>query len=325
MNVYVVGAGAVGTFLGEQLASTGNAVIYAPRDERDVVPVAVDLAIVAVKSYATPSAIATLRRADPAGASVVLTPQNGVGNEEVLAAAFGADRIVSGALTVPVERRSDGTFAAANSGGLGLAAMGREGVDRLVAAFAHAALPTTAYADYRALKWSKLALNIVANATCAILDVLPEKLVTYPDVFALEIEAIRECRAVMLELGIAAVDLPRYPVRALFAAAGLPRPVAHALLGRRIAGARGKKAPSLLGDVRAGRGRTEIDALNGAIARAAESAGVAAPVNVALAKIADAVARDPSLRATYRENPRALTDAVAAERHRAGVRRTRSA
>ena len=31
--------------------------------------------------------------------------------------------------------------------------------------------------DYRALKWSKLALNIVANASCAILNVLPERLV----------------------------------------------------------------------------------------------------------------------------------------------------
>jgi ketopantoate reductase len=70
-------------------------------------------------------------------------------------------------------------------------------------------------------------------------------------------------------------------------------------------------------DVRTGKGRTEIDALSGAVARAAAQVGIAAPVNAAFAKIADAVARDADLRATYRENPSALVRAVAAERQRA--------
>jgi hypothetical protein len=87
-------------------------------------------------------------------------------------------------------------------------------------------------------------------------------------------------------------------------------------LSRRIAGARGRKPPSLLLDVRTGKGRTEIDALSGAVASAAARAGLAAPVNAAFAKIADAVARDASLRATYRANPGALVRAVAAERLR---------
>ncbi len=32
MKVYVVGAGAVGRYLGELLRATGNEVVYAPRD-----------------------------------------------------------------------------------------------------------------------------------------------------------------------------------------------------------------------------------------------------------------------------------------------------
>ena len=104
MKVYVVGAGAVGRYFGEQLRAIGNDVVYAPRDAEAVAPVAADLAIVAVKAYDTAGAIVTLRRAlgDDSAATIV-TPQNGVGNEEQLAAAFGADAVVACALTVPVE------------------------------------------------------------------------------------------------------------------------------------------------------------------------------------------------------------------------------
>jgi ketopantoate reductase len=83
VNVYVVGAGAVGTYVGERLRAGGADVSYAPRALREVVPVAADLAIVAVKSYDTESAIATLRAAlADAPQATILCPQNGVGNEE---------------------------------------------------------------------------------------------------------------------------------------------------------------------------------------------------------------------------------------------------
>jgi 2-dehydropantoate 2-reductase len=319
--VYVVGAGAVGRYLGDLLAAGGADVAYAPRAVADVTRSSADVAIVAVKAYQTPSAVATLRRAGLERALIV-TPQNGVGNEEELAAAFGADRVISAALTVPVERLDDGTIVAANRGGLAIAPVGAGSCEPVVALFAKTPLAVRVFPDYRALKWSKLALNIIANAGCAILDVTPRVLVSYADVFALEIEAIREVRRVMRALGVRAVDLPRYPVRALFAATALPTPLARPILGRRFESARGHKLPSLLLDVRSGKGETEIGALNGAVARAAERVGVLAPVNAAFAKVGDAVARDPHLRATYRENPRALVDAVAAERRVAPARRT---
>jgi len=69
--------------------------------------------------------------------------------------------------------------------------------------------------DYRSLKWSKLALNIVANASCAILDMLPDRMVRHEDVFALEIRALREVRATMKALGIAVSELPPQTVEAL--------------------------------------------------------------------------------------------------------------
>ncbi len=285
---------------------------YAPRRIEDVREVAADLAIIAVKSYDTDGAIETLRRALPAGSdATLLTPQNGVGNEERLAGAFGADRIVAGALTVPLERRPDGTIVAANRGGLALAPVGGVAHNWLLAALGRTPIPLKVVSDYRALKWSKLALNVVANASCAILDILPARLVKLDGPFGLEIDAMRETRAVMAALDLRAVDLPRYPLRALQAVATLPRPLAERLLANRIAGARGHKPPSLLLDVRAGRGLTEVGVLNGAVAAAGARAGVATPVNAVFTQLTELVARDPSARERYRNDPAALLAAVA--------------
>jgi 2-dehydropantoate 2-reductase len=285
---------------------------YAPRRIEDVREVAADLAIIAVKSYDTDGAIETLRRALPAGSdATLLTPQNGVGNEERLAGAFGADRIVAGALTVPLERRPDGAIVAANRGGLALAPVGGVAHNWLLAALGRTPIPLKVVSDYRALKWSKLALNVVANASCAILDILPARLVKLDGPFGLEIDAMRETRAVMAALDLRAVDLPRYPLRALQAVATLPRPLAERLLANRIAGARGHKPPSLLLDVRAGRGLTEVGVLNGAVAAAGARAGVATPVNAVFTQLTELVARDPSARERYRNDPAALLAAVA--------------
>jgi 2-dehydropantoate 2-reductase len=182
-----------------------------------------------------------------------------------------------------------------------------------LATFGATGLPVSAASDYRSLKWSKLALNIVANASCAILNVLPERLVHSGDAFELELRAIREVRTLMKALGIAAIDLPRYPVRALQNAATLPLPVARAILANRIAGARGRKPPSLLLDLRAMKNRTEVDYLNGAVARAAREAGVKAPVNTVFARIVSDIAHMPQLWAKYRERPDALVAEVEAE------------
>jgi 2-dehydropantoate 2-reductase len=314
MKVYVVGAGAVGRYLGELLRGTGNDVTYAPRDLAAVEPFAADLAIVAVKAYDTDGAIETLRRAlGAAPTAAIVTPQNGVGNEEKLAAAFGADAVVACALTVPVETDRDGKPLASNGGGIAFAPVGTIAHNWLMPTFAATGLPVSAASDYRSLKWSKLALNVVANASCAILNVLPERLVHSGDAFELELRAIREVRLVMRALGIAAIDLPRYPVRALQGVATLPAPVARAILANRIAGARGRKPPSLLLDLRAMKNRTEVDYLNGAVARAAREAGIKAPVNTVFARIVSDIAHMPQLWAKYRERPDALAAEVEAE------------
>ncbi|TAM91243.1 ketopantoate reductase family protein [bacterium] len=307
MKVYVVGAGAVGRYLGGLLADHGGDVSYAPRTLDEVVPVEnVDLAIVAVKAFDTAGAIATLRRAlGTAAATTILSVQNGVGNEEQLAEAFGADNVVAGALTVPVQLDGEGV-SVAGSGGLGLAPVGGGSINWLLAAFAAAGLQVRSYADFRALKWSKLLINAMANATCAILDSLPTNLVKHPGAFRVEVHALREALGVIRAQRIPLVDLPRYPVRALAAVLRLPSAGARLLLASRVAGARGEKPPSLLVDLRAGRQRSEVGALNGAVVRAGKVLGVPTPVNAVLTDTLEDIVRSHALWAKYRERPEAL-------------------
>lgn len=318
MKIYIVGKGAVGNYFGELLSSLGLEVVYAPRRLAGVSePYDADVALVTTKSYDTDSAIETLRRAIAHPEKCVfVTPQNGVGNEEKLAAAFGPDNVVAAALTTPVGRDRDGNVRLAKEGGLALAPMGSNAYNWLVATFAGTGLNVKVVDDWRTLKWSKLALNVVANASCAILNVLPNRLVHFEKVFTLEIRMIREVRAVMQAMKIAPIDLPRYPVRALFGVAALPSPVARGLLARSIAGARGTKAPSLLLDLRSGKTQTEVDMLNGAVASAGHEHGVPTPVNAIYCRVLDDIAHTPPLWAKYRERPERLEAEVVAEMKR---------
>ncbi len=317
MKVYVVGAGAVGTYLGDVLQSTNVEVVYAPRDIEAVTPYDADVAIVAVKAYDTDGAVETLRKAlSFPEKCVFVSPQNGVGNEEKLAAAFGEDNVVAAALTTPVDRNvklNGHGKPSAREGGLAFSPLGKNAYNWLVAAFAGAGLKTQTVADWHSLKWSKLALNVVANASCAILNVLPNRMVHFDEIFTLEIRAVREVRAVMQAMGITPIDLPRYPVRALQAVATLPSPIARRLVAGRVAGARGTKPPSLLLDLRAGRAQTEVDFLNGAVASAGRDHGVPTPVNAVYSRVLDDIAHMPQLWAKYRERPDTLASEVDAE------------
>ncbi len=317
MKVYIVGRGAVGTYLGERLESIGVEVAYAPRERAAVTPFDADVAIVATKAYDTEGAIETLRAAIAYPQKCVfVTPQNGIGNEEALAKVFGANNVVAAALTIPVGRERNGSVKPARDGGLAFAPVGSSAFNWLTATFAGTGMNVKVFDDYRALKWSKLALNVVANASCAILNVLPHRLVDFEKIFTLEIRMIREVHAVMRALHLAPVDLPRYPVRALFGVAALPSPIARTMISARVAGARGTKAPSLLTDLRRGEPQTEVHVLNGAVASAGYGCNVPTPVNAVYARVLSDIANMPQLWPKYRERPEALLAEVEAEMRR---------
>ena len=140
--------------------------------------------------------------------------------------------------------------------------------------------------DYRALKWSKLALNVVANATCAILNVLPERLVHFDEIFTLEIRD--DSRSARRDEGDGDhADRPAALSRARAASvATLPSPLARAMLANRIAGARGTQSRRRCCSICArAKLQTEVDVLNGAVAAAGHEYGVPTPVNAVYCRV----------------------------------------
>jgi hypothetical protein len=82
-------------------------------------------------------------------------------------------------------------------------------------------------------------------------------------------------------------------------------------MSRVAGGARGGKWPSLALHVQSGSGLpTEAPWINGGVARAGESLGVATPVNAALARLVDEVAASPERRAWFRGRPDRLVAEV---------------
>jgi 2-dehydropantoate 2-reductase len=266
---------------GKDVAFTTRLAVAAEPAELPVAGRQPELAILCVKGYDTPRALPALRDLAP---GKVLTLQNGLGNEEMLAREFGAARVIAGAITSSVEPVSADHIIVTKRGGIGLAPLApgtptKEWRD----AFGSAGFEVRTYADYRALKWSKALLNMLGNASAAILDMPLDTIYTDPRLVAMEQRMILEALAVMRALDLRPVNLPRYPAAALATAMHrLPRVLLFPLLRQLVAGGRGGKDPSLLRDLRAGRARSEGEMLYGAVAQQGKLAGVPTPVNTAL-------------------------------------------
>ncbi|NJN92905.1 MAG: 2-dehydropantoate 2-reductase [Anaerolineales bacterium] len=250
----------------------------------------------------------------------IVSLQNGIGNEEQLAAAFGPERVIAGTITIPIQSPEPGVIEVSKpKGGLGLAALHPgQPVQALATALTEAGLPTPVYDDYRAMKWSKLLLNIVTNASSAILDLPPAAIIAQPELFDLEIRALQEGTAVMQAQGIRAVKLPGYPVDLLgrlLSARWLPLTLSRALLRPAMASGRGTKMPSLHIDLSAGRSTSEIGVLNGAIVEAGRKAGVATPVNWALTEILSGLVAGQLNWADYRNQPEKLLKTVTSKQN----------
>ncbi len=270
-----------------------------------------DLAIICVKGYDTPGVLPTLAALQP---GQVLSLQNGIGNEEELADFYSSERVIAGVITSSVELEAPDRITVTKSGGIGLASMMSGNAARWAQAFRDAGFRVREYADYRALKWSKALLNMLANATAAILDIPADEVYADRRLVDLERQAFREALAVMERIGARPVNLPRYPAALLaMAMRYLPLTALHPLLKRMIAGGRGGKAPSLQRDLHQGRTRSEGATYYGAIAREAAAVGVAAPTNRALWHILDDIASGAQTWAHYRRQPRRLLEALNAE------------
>ena len=315
MSFLVFGIGAIGTYVGGSLALAGHKVIFIERPEIaesvrkgglqlgiggvnhtianiDVVTSVsealalrrYDAAILAVKSYDTSSVIEGIQ---PVASFFppILCLQNGVENEIALRAVLGAGKVIPGTVTTAVGRSAAGKIVVEKLRGIGIAST-HPNARNLIDAFNAAGLRTKGYAQADGMKWSKMLTNLLANASSAILDFTPAMIYAHPGLYRAEIAMLKEALAVMEALEYPVIDLPSTPVRALvglvkYLPAWLSRPLLFQALGK----GRGGKMPSFHIDLHTGRGKSEVDFLNGAVARFGRQVGVATPVNSWLTRI----------------------------------------
>lgn len=336
MKLLFLGAGAIGTYVGGSLASVGHEIAFVERPDvayqlsvrglrvRRADGTAInaggafysspadalaagphDAVVVALKSFDTADAVDSLV-ATGLVVPPVLSLQNGVDNERVIAERVGEDRVITGTVTSAVGKPGMGEAVEEKHRGIGIAYGGGLS-EQLIVALNQAGLAARCYRDARAMKWSKLLTNLTGNATSAILDMSVAELFADSRLYRVEIAVLRECLAVMRAMGLRAVDLPGTPVRALaFAARRLPGFIAQPTLTRALGSGRGDKMPSFHIDLHSGRGRSEVDYLNGAVARHGDRLGIPTPVNRVLTDTLTALTDGSESLETYRGKPQAL-------------------
>jgi 2-dehydropantoate 2-reductase len=267
-----------------------------------------DVAIFALKSFDTATALEGMRpfadRLPP-----ILCLSNGVDNEPALAAVLGPDKVIAGTVTSAVGRRGVGDIVLERLRGVGLAD-GHPLSLAVTSALEEAHLNPRLYPRPADMKWSKMLTNLMVNASVAILDLPPRQVLADPRLFTIEIAMLREALAVMRAQGIRVVDTPKTPVRLLALAASLPAFISRPLMVKAVGGGRGGKMPSFHIDLHAGRGKSEVDWLNGAVVRYGEKFGVRTPVNRVLNETLLALTRGEIALGEFRGRPERLVERV---------------
>lgn len=271
---------------GLRLIDGGEHTVQSPRLAASVAAAAemgrYDWIAVTVKAYDAPGVAEEIGAAFAAPPPVA-TFQNGLGSEETAATALGSDHIVPVTVTIPVSVPGPGAIQARKKGGFGVAAFAPAALGDARGVFEtlrNTGSDTEFYDNYLAMKWSKLLTNMMGNASSAILDMPPEDIYANPHLFQLELAALREAIAVMQAWEIPSVDLPGLRVTLLtWAVPTAPSSVLRRVLTRMIAGGRGGKMPSLHIDLAGGKGKSEVEYLNGAVVDWGQRKGIATPVN----------------------------------------------
>ena len=336
-GVVVIGDGAVGSFVGALIAGSGSGVTLAGRpgkDSRGTAEIVIrtpdggtrrarveraggtaglERPACVVLAVKMPDLVAAIDACRPWPDAVVVTLQNGLGAEELVMAARPDAPLLAGSLTSPIERDANGTLGWRKRRGIALARVQGETAEVEAAvrdALVSGGLPVAVVRDWRAMKWSKLLTNLIANAVPALLDESAADVYADRRLFEVERSQVREVLAVMQALRLSPLRLPGADVRLLALGFRAPASIARPVIRRVVGDARGGKAPSLLLHLRAGGGPSESPWLNGGVARAGLAAGVSTPVNAALGELMEAAAADPAAWARTRNRPDALLAAI---------------
>lgn len=308
------GIGATGIYLGAKLLNQGHEVVFIDRPENvdkvskaglelalpdgetiyihriDVVATIeealtkgpYEAAFLAVKGYDTDRVLKYLGKYQIALPAFICL-QSGIGNEARLVHVFGPEKVIPGVMTTSVRHKGPGKAVVLHERGIGLSGQ-HTLISAILAVLNQTGINAKYYRNAANMKWSKLILNLMTNASCAILKMTPEEIINDPDLRQVEILAIQEALRVMREQNFHLVNLPSYPLRwlSLLMRDGVPAGLRDPILIRMVNAAWGNTMPLLVHDLRCDRFESEVEQLNGEVIRHAIQSGIEVPVNQAL-------------------------------------------
>lgn len=294
LKVCILGAGALGCSIGAALAQAGSEVWLVNRSQTHVQAInehglrvrdgdgdgerivrvraatdatgigPVELVVVLVKSYDTHAAVAAATSLVGPD-TVVMSLQNGLGHEDVLAEVVGRERVIAGKTYVGGVMLGPGHIIGGTRGKKTLIGEfdGRATprVKAIAAEFNGAGLDTEVSENIVGTIWDKLLVNVSTGALAAITRLTYGNLYDVPEIEATAIAAVAEAMAVARARGVKLSIVDPRDAWTL-ASAGLPRDFKTSMLQSLEKGS-----------------RTEIDFINGAVVREGERLGVPTPVN----------------------------------------------
>jgi 2-dehydropantoate 2-reductase len=226
-----------------------------------------DLVVVLVKSFHTREAIAgALALVGPD--TVVMSLQNGLGHEEILAEFVGRERVMAGKTYVGGVLLAPGHAIAGVRGKL--TSIGEldgsitDRARRIADTFTRAGLETTVSDNIMGTMWDKLLVNVATGALCAITRLPYGQLYAVPEIEASAIAAVAEAMAVAAANGIRLSTAKPRDAWTL-AAEGMPAEFKTSMLQSLEKGS-----------------PTEVDYINGSVVRWGAHCGVPTPVNSTL-------------------------------------------
>lgn len=290
-KVAVVGAGAVGGYFGGMLARAGVPVVLIGRSAfveavqrsglfldsihfQETVHLQAstelsaaaqaDVVLFCVKTTDTGSTAKQLDSVLPAGALLV-SLQNGVNNVEEIRSASGIDALAA-VVYVAASVPAPGTVRHLGRGDL-VVGPKNDRTDKVANLFSSSNIPCRVSEDIEGELWTKLVWNCALNAISALGNVTYGEILASPDAKRLVEAVVYETLEVAHAKGIQPPGLedPRTAITGSFK------------IAEQMSGTRSSTAQDLL------RGkRTEIDSLNGYVARLGAQLNVPTPVNQAL-------------------------------------------
>lgn len=250
MRVGVIGAGALGLYYGALLQRGGHDVhfllrrdyraisrngltvtsprgdfrlgeVNSYRDSTEIGPV--DLVLIGLKAYANDHLVALVRPL-VAPATTILTLQNGLGNEDLLAAAFGGAQVVGGVAFLCCNRGEPGSVHHLDQGSIRIAEFTggpAARLEQLAEIFNQAGIPCEVCADLARIRWEKLVWNIPFNGLCALTGLPTDRLLACPATRQLIAEMMQEVIAAANRQGLSEPIRTDFIERMLQATAGM--------------------------------------------------------------------------------------------------------